>query len=914
MQRVSRRHSNVAVARAVSAVLWAAASALTPATLLAAEAATEEKKGDDVTELSDLEVTDDPLRALSNEASASSFGFSKPLLETPRSVSFISEEQIRLFGISTVEDLTRIVPGTYTTTRYGLQGGVQVRGVPADYYYRGMKRINQQGHARTVLSAMDNIEVVKGPPSPIYGIGLVGGYVNLDPKSSRARTGKYLAGTKGFVQGIYGTYDRSEMSLGFGGPFKVGEKQAGYYIYSLLENSNSYTKQVGVQQRFLQGTASIDNFVGPFRLEFGGQGQQSVTSGGYMNRGSQRLIDTGQYLTGQPLVNLDLNGDGAVGFLERNQASPAAGNLSAANQALTQRFAWPTDANGNFLSTPQRETVAGIPQSMLDYLNSPAGMAAANCRAADVMRTMPAGGPTPVSGAVPVGMVLNPCQVGYTDVDWRRNGAFEREQNAKQALAYADLIYDVNPDFTLKNQMFFDLLDSFKDSYLPYGEKQDIHIFEEKFTATKRISDEYLPSWLRVNSLASVNYRRTKGSIKSSGADYDGRQDVMYRDGHLVPNTSFWTQLNNPDALTGAQDTRYLRSVYDEKGVGTLFDIDIARNTNVLVGGRYDWSKATATNNPKFNELTGTSANPGRLCPCPGITRTESNDDKGASWSASLSHQLPWLGLRPYFTIAKTSLTLSASNNTIDPATIASANGHLGESEIKELGIKSSMFNNKLQVTVAAYEQSRTDITQPDDPTAFAEVSSTKYQGVETEIKWQPIKDLYMSAYALFQDGVYTIAATSAYEIDGRIAGFQDVVDPATGQVIYPAEAFLYGGRTNTALPGSVATQYLERNGNPETQLGMSTTYQIGRGFGMQLNANYFSKVWANRLQTIRLPKATTVNVGFTWDKNNWHLKLNGYNVNDERYFRGASFDSYSGYIFSVMPGRRIEFTVKTDF
>ncbi len=83
-----------------------------------------------------------------------------------------------------------------------------------------------------------------------------------------------------------------------------------------------------------------------------------------------------------------------------------------------------------------------------------------------------AGGPLPQSGSLPVGMVLNPCTVGVTPVDYRGNGSFEREQNAKQALGYVDLIYDVNPDFTVKNPFFYDSIDSFKDSFLPYGENQ----------------------------------------------------------------------------------------------------------------------------------------------------------------------------------------------------------------------------------------------------------------------------------------------------------------------------------------------------------------------------------------------------------------------------------------------------------
>ena len=252
----------------------------------------------------------DPFRALLTEPSGSSFGFSKPLIETPRSVSIISEDQIRLFGISSVEDLSRVVPGTYTTTRYGLQGGINVRGVSADIYYRGMKRLQQQGHVRTVLQAMDNIEVVKGPPSPLFGMGRIGGYTVLDPKSSRARTGKYLPEANGLFQVTTGSYNKAEVQVGAGLPFTIGDRPAGVYLFGVVEDSDSYVRHVGVQQKFLQGTTSVDNVVGPFRLETGGQVQNSITSGAYLNRVTPQLIENGDYVRGNPLKHLDLNADG----------------------------------------------------------------------------------------------------------------------------------------------------------------------------------------------------------------------------------------------------------------------------------------------------------------------------------------------------------------------------------------------------------------------------------------------------------------------------------------------------------------------------------------------------------------------------------------------------------------------------
>src|SRR5258706_3154034 len=158
-------------------------------------------KGDeDVAKLSDVDVTEDPTRLLPSESSGSSFGFSKPLLETPRSVSFISREQIDLYDLSSVTDLGRVVAGVYTPARYGIEGSIDVRGVPADSYLRGMKRVVLQGNARSVLAAMDVIEVVKGPPSPIYGLGKIGGYTNFVPKSGRASVGGYLLQDQVFYQ------------------------------------------------------------------------------------------------------------------------------------------------------------------------------------------------------------------------------------------------------------------------------------------------------------------------------------------------------------------------------------------------------------------------------------------------------------------------------------------------------------------------------------------------------------------------------------------------------------------------------------------------------------------------------------------------------------------------------------------
>lgn len=911
MANPERSRGVAALKNHISLVLAAALAASLFSNARAAEEADAETASEDVTQLSDMEVTEDPLRAVSMEPSESAFGFTKPLMETPRSVSFISEEQINLFSLNSVEDLVRVVPGAFTTTRFGIQGGIDVRNVPADTYFRGMKRINLQGHSRTVLAAMDSIEVVKGPPSPIYGMGKIGGYTNVTPKSGRAKVGGYLTSAQGFAQGIVGSYDRSEWSFGVGGPLGLKEKQGGYYVYGLLEDSESFTRGVPYKQKIVQAAVSVDDFIGPFRLDVGANYQKTRTAGALTSRVTQDLIDDGTYIRGLPLVDLNANGNGAIGYLEYNQLSPVRGNLGSANQPLSQRWAWQRDANGNPLPLDQFVSTPGIPESMYNYLVASCGgsVTATPSGCADptgLLRAQGVGGPSPTSGYVPVGFVLDPRTVSYDKLDLRRAGAFERDLEGEFLLGFADLIYDENPDFTIKNQLFFDSMDQYKLSEQPGGGKQDVYAFEEKLTVTKRLTA--LPGWLRVNSLASLNFRQTKSTGYRFGGDFGStRNDVMFGDGSMLPNTTFVHPFTNSDiSADGSPWTSDYETEYWESGLGVMFDVELFTNTNVLFGGRYDYSKAKNTDFASFNPAAGSAANPGR----PRAQASAEGSDNGTSYSISVSHQLPF-GIRPYVTFAESSLALDSNNNSLDNEVIEA--GHIGKAELKEVGIKASFLDGKLLITTSAYEQTRTDITTNDDPTIGAEVSSTETEGWETEIKWVPFKNAYLSLYGLTQKTSYLFNNGGNVLIDARTLGFQDVVDPATGAVIYPAEAFLYGGRAFLSLPAGMS-QYTEKQGSPSTQLGLAAAYQMENGLGFTLSANHLSKTHSGRLQLIELPEATTLNVGLTYDVANWEIKFDVFNATNEIYFRARTGDTLGDALVSVMPDRRYQFTVRTSF
>ncbi len=117
---------------------------------------------------------------------------------------------------------------------------------------------------------------------------------------------------------------------------------------------------------------------------------------------------------------------------------------------------------------------------------------------------------------------------------------------------------------------------------------------------------------MTANSLASVNYRETQGYIKSSGGDWDYRQDILYTTGANgsgtgghYPNTMFWTQLTNPGYQAGVPDSTYRKSKYRESGLGLMLDLTFLQKTNLMLGARKDSVKATVNESATFNPNTG---------------------------------------------------------------------------------------------------------------------------------------------------------------------------------------------------------------------------------------------------------------------------------------------------------------------
>jgi catecholate siderophore receptor len=113
--------------------------------------------------------------------------FTAPLIDTPKSVTVISQALIAETGSVTLVDALRTVPGiTFNAGEGGQPAGdnLKIRGFDAgsDVFIDGVRDAGSQ--TRDVF-ALEQIEVIKGPGSTYTGRGSTGGSVNLVTKKPR---------------------------------------------------------------------------------------------------------------------------------------------------------------------------------------------------------------------------------------------------------------------------------------------------------------------------------------------------------------------------------------------------------------------------------------------------------------------------------------------------------------------------------------------------------------------------------------------------------------------------------------------------------------------------------------------------------------------------------------------------------
>lgn len=138
------------------------------------------------------------------------------VLETPQAVSVITAETLREQGITRLADALRNVAGVSRSSTYGYFDAYQIRGYDAAYgsvYLDGLTSQNVAG-AVNEMAGLEQIEVVKGPASALFGSAPLGGVVNM--VSKRPKADRFLD-----VGLATGSYDLREATIDANAPLAL---------------------------------------------------------------------------------------------------------------------------------------------------------------------------------------------------------------------------------------------------------------------------------------------------------------------------------------------------------------------------------------------------------------------------------------------------------------------------------------------------------------------------------------------------------------------------------------------------------------------------------------------------------------------------------------------------------------------
>jgi iron complex outermembrane receptor protein len=461
---------------------------------------------------------------LPTRESASVFGTTRSLADTPRSVTLIESTLIDLNGLRTVNDFVAITAGSFTGNYFGVPGALDVRGERADNFFRGFRRIENRGNFPTPIASTDYVEIIKGPPPPIYGGGKVGGILNFIPKTAKSKTAKFIQEPVGIVSATVGTYDKKLASVEYGLPFKIAGKRSGAYAFVQREDSGSYYDNIYNKDTLVQ--LAVDTELSDsVMLEYGFMAQRAHLNQSLgWNRVTQRMIDTdGQYLAGRPGLNLDTNHDGYL--------------------------------------SPSELDAYGLEQ-----------FAFAN--------PFPYGALTPNQQAA---FALDPTTVRTVQLSHHQIQAEAVDFSDTDALTgYFDLSKEFSPDLSVKNQSFYDSMNHTK--YSSYGFTADYRAmaFENKTTVNFKATPT---PQLKLDTISGLAFRYSDGDERESrsrgyqvldrrdlsfGPTANDRFEGAYTGTHNVPYN--WRQIGH----------------FSDLGFFALLDSTYAEKLSFILSGRYD--------------------------------------------------------------------------------------------------------------------------------------------------------------------------------------------------------------------------------------------------------------------------------------------------------------------------------------
>ena len=799
---------------------------------------------------------------------SSAFGLDKSLYETPRSITEISEDLVDKFALRSVDDLVRLTPGAFTSSFFGIKGAMDIRGEPADNYFRGFRRIANPGAFNTIVRGAEKLEVMRGPVSPLYGSGSVGGQLNYTPKSAKVGGSKYIDEVTGDLSVTVGSYNQRIISGSLGIPLEIGGKYGGLQLFAEVEDSESFFDGYEPSSELIQAAVDFDlsdNTTLQFGLQY--QTTDSIQVPGW-NRVTQDLIDNGTYITGAaPIRNSD-NPIGADTLLPQESSFIAPFAPSFLNNAFSNVNSWCTAADagsGNAMYNGFEVSCAGGFGNFLAdrTLDNPYAL----------------------------------TDVGTAQIDHQTTFIDDHDYADTTAItAYFDITHEFDSGTVWKNEAFYDYMDHTKyqswgfTAYYP-----DAFLYELRSSLTF----EYEGDGFMANSIVGVNYRNEELDNYAAWMD----ETFDFRDITVGPTAndrispaSFdpyqnATLLYDADGnVTGVEGTltRNFNEVHLSKtaNVGTFFLTDVTYGKlNLLLGARYDYFDVESENG--WVAYLGDPQGNGVI----------SGSDTAFSFNTSVSYNAD--GIIPYVTYSESNSLSTNQLGGIIPTTIENSQ-YIQESTLQEIGVKMNLLDNRLYTAIAWYDQ---DKTYRDSQTGA--LVAVYGDGLEFEMRALVNENLSILA---------TATHTNTEEVSNGALAVINGADFAAQNGLNPED--VYGGRIAGPRSAFVGMNTrMERGGLPDNIVSIYGTWAQELGAGDvtgSLGLTWVDETYTDIMQTVMLPSYTVVNGSVSYAQGPFTGLLQVNNLMDEKYYTSA--DLFDSVVVKPSAGRTFSLTLTYAF
>jgi len=791
------------------------------------------------------------------------YGTNTKIIDTPRVVSQISEEQLKSEVIKSADDLVKYAPGITRGGGQNVNFTPQIRGQNSEVF-QDNQRIYNTRHPSN-FNAYDGADIVSGPTSIIFApTSGSGGYINYITKKPDFNKSETT------VKGVLGSWYEGKgfepnLSLTLDHTAPINSELA-YRVSVTGQKSDDFYDNV--KNNFNSAFASLawrpnDSLRADWNISYDNYHDFNVTHG--WNRATQESVDKGLYYKGR--------------------ATPI---IQTGNQFWSPVFESGA-ANSKVIGWQVRQ-----PNSKNQYV------------AVGAVNTSPLPSSSPDQAGTIRGWVYDPSIPGnkLVKLDDNVSGRDEDKNSAKRFSTQLKVVKDLSPHWTVANSSLYQKNSDLGDSVGSFFTDMKQELFDNRLEFQSdydfKIAD------LNVNHKSNTGGTYRHESFTSLAANnsfninpYDLTNDPSQKNpGDLLGLTNNTSSTGGWIGEAGVpQYSKYFgylnlpamyaigHNLYAEKG-------GFPTSGGAVYTGKGSWDTYSVftQQNFVFNEKYGLnlginhSSIKAKIENPLVLTPTDVRSDHG-NYNL-LSYQVsafvkPTAKSTLYFTYDKST---SINTGVFGPFLTWGANNKLNplafdsKSELKEVGFKYEPITDKLFLSVSWFDQSR-DLS----PDTSGNMAQFQINGTESSLSWQLQPNLAIGANFTVLDPIYTSIVPSGFSPFGFIADNATVWGDSNRLNQRSAGRYRAAG-----IPDYSASAYID--------------YRHESGFGVNLSGWWTSEWYTNLAYNVEVPKSFNVDLGLFYRQPKWMVGLNILNLTNERNFVNGLSGSNSEFLQPMRP------------